>query len=122
MIPGTRSLLSAFLLIIYSLPFASAPQVRINLTTLNSSNPISQNTIQAIFKDSYGFMWFGTQDGLNKFDGYQIQVYKHVDKDLYTLPGNSITAIAEDGIKNIWVGTRKDGLSKFDRRNRQFIN
>jgi signal transduction histidine kinase/ligand-binding sensor domain-containing protein/ActR/RegA family two-component response regulator len=67
-------------------------------------------------------MWFGTQDGLNKFDGYQIQVYKHIDKDLNTLPGNSITAITEDGTKNIWAGTRKDGLSKFDRKNRRFIN
>jgi signal transduction histidine kinase/ligand-binding sensor domain-containing protein/ActR/RegA family two-component response regulator len=122
MIPGRRALSFAFLLIIFNVTWGCAQQVRLNLSTINSSNPISQNTIQAIFKDSYGFMWFGTQDGLNKFDGYQIQVYKHGDKNSNTLPGNNITAIAEDANQNIWAGTRKDGLSKFDRRNRHFIN
>lgn len=122
MIPGMRSLLFAFLLIITNITFGFSQQVRINLTTLNSSNPISQNTIQVIFKDSYGFMWFGTQDGLNKFDGYQLQVYKHNERNPNTLPSNNITKIAEDASLNIWAGTRKDGLSKFDRKNRRFIN
>lgn len=122
MVFGKRTLLFAFLLIIFNLKSGFSQQVRINLTTLNSSNPISQNSIQAIFKDSYGLMWFGTQDGLNRFDGYQVQVYKHLDKKANTLPANSITAISEDPNKNIWAGTRKDGLSRFDRRNRIFIN
>jgi signal transduction histidine kinase/ligand-binding sensor domain-containing protein/ActR/RegA family two-component response regulator len=122
MIPGTRAFLFTFLLALLSITCGFSQQVRINLTTLNSTNPISQNTIQAIFKDSYGFMWFGTLDGLNKFDGYQLQVYKHIDGNATTLPGNSITAISEDKFHNIWAGTRKDGLSKYDRKNRMFIN
>jgi signal transduction histidine kinase/ligand-binding sensor domain-containing protein/ActR/RegA family two-component response regulator len=105
----------------FNVTLAAAQQVKVNLTTLKSSTPLSQNTIQAIYKDSFGFMWFGTQDGLNRFDGYEVQVYKHIRHDSNSLPGNSITAISEDSAKNLWVGTRINGLSKFNRKKRQFL-
>lgn len=67
-------------------------------------------------------MWFGTQDGLNKYDGYQNIVYKHVANKPWTLPANSIKAICEDADRNIWVGSRTGGLSMFDRKKEKFLN
>jgi signal transduction histidine kinase/ligand-binding sensor domain-containing protein/CheY-like chemotaxis protein len=122
MVSAKRFLHLALLLTIFSSPASYSQQVKVNLSTINSSNPISQNTIQAIFKDSYGFMWFGTQDGLNKYNGYEMQVFKHVRNDPNSLPANSIVAISEDANQNLWIGTRIDGVSKYDRKCRKFYN
>lgn len=67
-------------------------------------------------------MWFGTQDGLNKFDGYQFTVYKHRSKNNKSLQANNILTICEDKKGNIWVGTRMGGLSKYDREKDEFVN
>ncbi len=59
-------------------------------------------------------MWFGTQDGLNKYDGIQYTYYKHKFKDTHSLPANNVLAISEDKQGYIWVGTRVGGLSMYD--------
>ena len=96
-------------------------QVKIDITTLNSSSGLSQNSVQCILKDRYGFMWFGTQDGLNRYDGYKFVVYKHLHKRPGSLPANNINALCEDSDGNIWVGTRLGGLSKYNRAKDSFI-
>jgi signal transduction histidine kinase/ligand-binding sensor domain-containing protein/ActR/RegA family two-component response regulator len=122
MISAKHFLHFAVVLTIFSSSASYSQQVKINLSTINSSNPISQNTIQAIFKDSYGFMWFGTQDGLNKYNGYEMQVFKHVRNDPNSIPANSVVAISEDASQNLWIGTRINGVSKYDRKCRKFYN
>ncbi|TDE09002.1 hybrid sensor histidine kinase/response regulator [Dyadobacter psychrotolerans] len=92
-----------------------AQEVTINLMPLSISDHFSQNTIQTIYQDSYGFMWFGTQDGLNKYDGYQIEVFKSRQNDLTSLSANHITAISEDQNGDLWIGTRTGGVNKYDR-------
>ncbi|MDR6944168.1 signal transduction histidine kinase/ligand-binding sensor domain-containing protein/CheY-like chemotaxis protein [Mucilaginibacter pocheonensis] len=67
-------------------------------------------------------MWFGTQDGLNKYDGIQYTYYKHKYKDPHSLPANNILAISEDKQGDIWVGTRIGGLSRYEPVNDRFIN
>ncbi len=57
---------------------------------------LSQNVVLAIAQDWRGFMWFGTEDGLNKYDGYQFTVYKHDPADDATLSDNFISTIYED--------------------------
>jgi signal transduction histidine kinase/ligand-binding sensor domain-containing protein/DNA-binding response OmpR family regulator len=94
---------------------SNAQQVTIELTPLSSSDNLSQNTIQCIYQDSYGLMWFGTQDGLNKYDGYRIEVFKHRKNDPNSISANHITAISEDRYGNLWIGTRTGGLNKYDR-------
>jgi signal transduction histidine kinase/ligand-binding sensor domain-containing protein/DNA-binding response OmpR family regulator len=86
----------------------------------SSANVISQNSIQCILKDRYGFMWFGTQDGLNRYDGYRYLVYKHIARDPGSLPANNVQAICEDSQGNVWVGTRLGGLSRYDHRSERF--
>jgi signal transduction histidine kinase/ligand-binding sensor domain-containing protein/DNA-binding response OmpR family regulator len=99
-----------------------AQDIGLRLTKLNSSNGISQNSILSTFKDSYGYMWFGTQDGLNKYDGYKFTVYKHISKNNNSLSANYVATIAEDKEGNIWVGTRIGGLNKFNRAKETFTN
>lgn len=115
--------LVALLALIYT-HIAPAPAQNLGqkLTNVYSSNSISQNSIQCIYQDSYGFIWFGTQDGLNKYDGYKFTVYKHAAGNPKSLAANNILSVCEDAERNIWVATRIGGLSKYDRLNDWFIN
>lgn len=67
-------------------------------------------------------MWFGTQDGLNKYDGYKFTVYRHQDKNPKSLRKNNILSLYEDHKGNLWVGTFNGGLSLYDRKNDCFIH
>jgi ligand-binding sensor domain-containing protein/signal transduction histidine kinase len=102
-----------------SSPFlASNPQAQTNtirFKRISLEEGLSQGTITAIWQDSQGYMWFGTEDGLNKYDGIQFAVYKHDPEDPLTLSDSYISAIYEDKNGNLWVGTRS-GLDRFDRK------
>ena len=74
-------------------------------STLGIESGLSNNAVRAIFKDSKGFMWFGTHDGLNRYDGYEFKVFRNVLGDNKTLPHNYIYTISEDQQHNLWVGT-----------------
>jgi len=87
---------------------------------INVQDGISQNTVNCLLKDSSGFMWFGTEDGLNRYDGFKFQVYKHSNKDPKSISGNHIYCIMEDRHGYIWVGTSDAGLNRFDRVSETF--
>lgn len=74
---------------------------------------LSQTRVNALLQDSKGFIWVGTQDGLNRFDGVEFVKYQHNPLDSTTLSNNYIRALAEDKYGNIWVGTN-NGLNKFE--------
>lgn len=84
---------------------------------ININDGLSQNAIFAILKDSRGFMWFGTKDGLNKYDGYNFVVYQHNPFDTTTISASYVTSIYEDSRGLIWVGTYDGGLNIFNRNN-----
>ena len=76
---------------------------------------LSQSSVFCILQDSKGFMWFGTQDGLNKYDGYSFTVYKNQLNDSTSLNWNYIRCFYEDRREGVlWVGTDNGGLNKFD--------
>lgn len=89
---------------------------------INNSKGLSQNSIQAIMQDSYGFMWFGTQDGVNRFDGYNFKIFKHNEKNPRSLISSNVVALFEDDDKCIWMGTVSAGLSLYNRNSQQFEN
>lgn len=80
---------------------------------------LSQSVINCVIQDSYGYLWFGTQDGLNRYDGYNFVRYKHDPTDTNSISGNWIYSIAEDSSGMLWIGTRS-GLNKFNRFENRF--
>jgi signal transduction histidine kinase/ligand-binding sensor domain-containing protein len=81
---------------------------------------LSHSTVNCILQDSYGFMWFGTEDGLNRYDGHDFTVYKHSPDDPHSLSRNRVWSLFEDSAGVLWVGTYGGGLNRFDRSTGQF--
>ncbi|WP_082063907.1 ligand-binding sensor domain-containing protein [Draconibacterium sediminis] len=73
---------------------------------------LSQSVVNCMFQDSLGFIWIGTQNGLNRFDGENFKVYRYLPNDTLSISNNWIYAISEDRQGNLWVGT-KGGLNKY---------
>ncbi len=76
-------------------------------------NGLSQSNVRCILQDKFGFVWLGTQDGLNRFDGYEFVVYKHDPNDSNSISDNLVSCMIEDHDGNMWIGT-SNGLNKFD--------
>src|SRR6185295_12434337 len=77
--------------------------------SLSTEQGLSQNTVLCALQDRQGFMWFGTQDGLNRFDGYGFTIYRHDNADPGSLRDNYILSLCEDRAGVLWVGTNKGG-------------
>jgi signal transduction histidine kinase/ligand-binding sensor domain-containing protein/CheY-like chemotaxis protein len=88
---------------------------------LRSDDGIAGNWVQAITQDSRGFMWFGTAEGANRYDGYYMETFRHAKGDVRSLPHNTVLSLIEDRAGVIWIGTR-GGLSRFDRERNSFTN
>lgn len=81
---------------------------------------LSQSTINCILQDSHGFLWIGTQDGLNKYDGYGFTVYKHEIENKNSLSSGFIQCLYEDSTGALWIGTFDAGLNRFDPKTESF--
>jgi len=90
--------------------------------TLSIKDGLSQGMINAIIQDQYGFMWFATNDGLNRFDGYNFSIFKNNVEDSNSIAGNFIRFLFEDSKGRIWIGTANNGLDLFDRETETFIH
>lgn len=75
---------------------------------------LSQVTSNDLLKDSSGFVWIATADGLNRFDGKEFKHFKHNESDSLTISGNFITRLLQDKARKIWVGTNGNGLNVYD--------
>ncbi|MCP4104207.1 MAG: GHKL domain-containing protein [Desulfobacteraceae bacterium] len=76
----------------------------------------------AITQDKYGFMWFATQDGLNRYNGYDFKIFKHVPGDKNSLSGNHIIAVYEDKDGVLWIGTNGGGLNRYNTGRETFVH
>lgn len=75
---------------------------------------LSQNVVRAIKQDSMGYIWIGTEDGLNKFNGYNFKIFKKEVKDSNSLADNFIYSLAAGDSGKVWVGTNSGGLALYD--------
>ena len=89
-------------------------QQRILFEHLGVKQGLSQAAVMCSFQDRQGFMWFGTQDGLNRYDGYSIKTFKHDPADPRSLDDGFVTLISEDSSGTLWVGSRGGTLNRFD--------
>jgi ligand-binding sensor domain-containing protein/signal transduction histidine kinase len=110
--------LQVFLIAQFSFP----QSLDIQFTNVGISDGLSNSTVYSIIQDKRGFMWFGTQNGLNKFDGYNFVVFKNIPFDSTSIKDNWVLALHEDSKGNIWVGTHSGGLSMYDRNRGNFTN
>ncbi len=85
---------------------AQAPAPVDRLERLGSEHGLSHNSVYAILQDSHGFLWFGTQDGLDRYDGVELVSYRHAPNAPASLASNWVRALLEDREGRLWVGTR----------------
>lgn len=90
-----------------------------NFEHFSIQDGLSQSIVKCIHQDRDGFIWIGTQDGLNQYDGYHFRVYRHEPLDTNTISSNHIQAIIEDKQGNLWIGTQ-EGLNKLDKTTGEF--
>ncbi len=93
---------------------AQAQSQEYTIERIGIEHGLSQSVVKVIFQDNRGFIWTGTQDGLNRFDGYQFTAYKYDANDTSSLSHNTITAIIEDRKGRLWIGTQ-NGVNLFEK-------
>ncbi len=117
----TLSLFTAFFLSAFACELfaqAGGPVFR----TLSIENGLSQSIVNAMVQDRQGFMWFVTEDGLNRYDGYTFRTFKHDAKDQGSLVHNEIKCIREGSDGKIWIGSFYRGLECFDPATERFTH
>ena len=87
---------------------------------LTIKDGLSQSAVLCIMQDRRGFMWFGTANGLNRFDGYNFITYVNNPYDSTSISDNEVSALFEDAQGYIWIGTLKGVINKFNRRTETF--
>ncbi|MEQ9289614.1 MAG: two-component regulator propeller domain-containing protein [Cyclobacteriaceae bacterium] len=102
-----------FLLLIFCTQGTLGQNPKISFQHLTVEDGLSQNGVMSIYRDKQGFMWFGTRDGLNRYDGYDFHVYRNLPYDTLSISNNFIHTIQQDHRGNLWIGTNR-GASKFD--------
>lgn len=107
-------------LILFFLPLIFFAQENLEFLTINQG--LSQNYIYSIYQDKKGFLWIGTKDGLNRYDGYEFVCYRHNPADSASLSENNVSIIFEDSKERLWIGTNGGGLNLFNREKESFTH
>jgi ligand-binding sensor domain-containing protein/signal transduction histidine kinase len=115
---------SAITLILFNTKFTNPVYAQADtprFETISTEQGLSQSTVHAILQDRQGFMWFATEGGLNKYDGYQFTVFNHDPDDPGSLIDNVIESMYEDRDGILWIGTSV-GLDRFDPKTELFLH
>lgn len=102
--------------------YGFAAQNEMSFDSFSQENGLPNNQIQTIYQDHKGWMWFGTSQGLSRFDGYQFVNFLPSEEDTLSLKGPLVRVIFEDRQGNFWVGTENGGLNLFDREKEVFYH
>lgn len=109
-----------FLLIFCFFYLINAEGISAKFENITTDQGLSQNTVNCIIQDKRGFLWFGTQDGLNKYNGYNLTIYKNDPDNPKSIGGNYIWSLFEDSRGDLWIGTDGGGLNKYNRETDDF--
>lgn len=102
--------------------YSQATRQSIKFNNISIKDGLSQSSPNCIFQDSRGFIWIGTEDGLNRYDGFDFVVYRPVQNDPNSISNPRILSVSEDKFDNLWIGTNGGGLNKYDRQTNKFTN
>lgn len=95
---------------------ASAQKPTLYFERITVQNGLSHNKVNCILQDNRGFIWLGTNDGLNRYDGHRFSIFRNEPENNTSISGNSITGMLEDKSGILWISTADGGLSKYDYR------
>lgn len=109
------------LLLLTRFTSAHAQTEKIKFDHLSVKDGLSHGNVWDIHQDRLGFIWIGTEDGLNRYDGYTFTIFRNEPTDSFSISNNFIHCIAEDAAGNIWLGTQ-GGLNVYDRATNRFRN
>lgn len=112
-------ILHVFLILTFSIFGKNLNAQEYEFSSLMVEDGLSQSVVNCFMQDSYGYLWIGTQNGLNRYDGYSFKKFYHSPTDTTSISDNWIFSVVEDKNQNIWVATKK-GLNKFDRKKQTF--
>jgi methyl-accepting chemotaxis protein/ligand-binding sensor domain-containing protein len=123
---GTRQVRRIVALILLCVGFVFGVRIEtqaqgLQFKQLTPNEGLSQSNVSAITQDAFGFMWIGTENGLNRYDGYQVKIYRNDRDDPTSIPSNNIRSLFSDRQGHLWIGTSA-GLSRYDRATDTFIN
>ncbi len=113
-----KRLISSLLLLIAGASMAQMRSIRFDNYSIEEG--LSQSSVNCMLEDAQGFIWLGTQEGLNKFDGYSFQVFKHDPENANSLSNSFIRTIIQGRDGMLWIGTESGGVNSFNPRTRQF--
>ena len=112
-----KKLLCILVVSILSQVIFAAP--RYHFSNLSVKDGLSQLNVTCIYQDKQGYMWFGTRNGLNKFNGNSFEIFWNHADDPHSISSNTIACITEDAEANLWIGT-ENGLNKLDKSRNSF--
>lgn len=115
------TILLLFLFVSLASPSADAQAPLLKFKHITDDNGLSNTSVEAIFQDKRGFMWIGTRNGLNRYDGYDIRTFFHNSSEENSLSDNYIKCIYEDRQQNLWIGTA-NGLNRYDQARQAFVD
>ena len=92
--------------------FSQENKIRLNHFSIDQG--LSQSSANCMVQDSLGFIWIGTQDGLNRFDGYSFSIYRPIPDDVNSISDNDILCLLVDKTGSLWIGTENGGLDRFN--------
>jgi len=111
-----------FLTLILGFNFQNDLAQSITFHHLTVEDGLSNNVVNTVIQDQVGFMWFATEDGLNRYDGYGFKIFRHDPENSNSISDNSIWALSEDRQGNIWIGTKAGVLDKYDPETEKFTH
>ncbi|TRX65755.1 two-component regulator propeller domain-containing protein [Carboxylicivirga sp. M1479] len=113
---------AVIILLVVCATLSSAQSNRLSVDRFTIKEGLSNSHITTLFQDSRGYIWVGTSDGLNRYDGYGFAIYRHHPLIDSTIVGNYIQSIIETPDGNIWIGTRNSGIAVWQRETGTFLN
>ncbi len=114
-------ILKLLIILICHFSFYLFAQEDLKFERIGTEDGLAGTHVFDILQDHLGFLWIGTLDGLQRYDGYNFKTYRHLPFDSTSISYNEASIVYEDHLGTLWIGTRGNGLNRFDRENEIFI-